>query len=88
MDAADARDHAVGRQIGGAIVGEQAILNELGLGVEQQPDPLAAEQLAFGAVLLVVLGGAAAHDARGALAQLRDGICGLGGGFGRRGLRI
>ena len=55
-------DHAVRRQVAGEHVGVDAVLDERPL-VDEQPDPLAGEQLALLGVRVVVLGCTAGSDA-------------------------
>ena len=47
MQDADARDDAVGGQLGIRVVGEQAVLDELGLRIEEPRDADAWHQLAL-----------------------------------------
>ena len=55
LDATDARHDAVGEQVGGLVVGQQAVLDER-VGVEQQRQPVADEELVLGLELVAARG--------------------------------
>ena len=62
VNLAQPRHHAVGRQLGRRVVGEQPVLDKIVDVVEEQLEPLAHEQLALLRVFFVVLLGAALRD--------------------------
>ena len=79
---ADARDHAVGGQVGLGGAGEEPVLLELGAGVEEEAEALADEELAFRPELVAVLD-VPLPDARdlvpeAPLAHARHGSTGVG----------
>ncbi len=74
MEDADAGDHAVGGQIAGLAVGEQTVLDEDGLGVEEPRDALAHRQLALLGELLASALGATRSGAPQPLLDLGGGV--------------
>ena len=69
VDPADPGDHAVGGQVAGRGVGQQRVLDER-VGVEQQRQPVAHEQLALGRQLVAVLRRGCRAGARSAAAPM------------------
>jgi hypothetical protein len=79
---AHARDHAVGREIGGGGVGQQRVLHERP-GVEQQVEPVADEELALLLELVAHLGDVAGERTLGGGRHtVRGGRIGDGGHLG------